>query len=80
VLDEPTIGLHPRDNARLINILENLRDIGNTVIVVEHDEEMMRVADHVIDIGVYAGELGGNLVYEGNFKGLLKSKTSLTAK
>jgi excinuclease ABC subunit A len=80
VLDEPSIGLHPRDNARLIKILENLRDIGNTVLVVEHDEEMMRSADHVIDIGLYAGELGGNLVYEGDFLGLIQSKISLTSK
>ena len=80
VLDEPSIGLHPRDTARLMKILKNLRDIGNTVLVVEHDEEMMRSADHIIDIGVYAGELGGNLVYEGDFKGLLKNENSLTAK
>jgi excinuclease ABC subunit A len=80
VLDEPSIGLHPRDNARLVEILKNLRDIGNTVLVVEHDEETMRSADHILDIGLYAGELGGNLVYEGNFKGLLKDKSSLTAK
>ena len=80
VLDEPSIGLHPRDNSRLIRILENLRDIGNTVIVVEHDEETMRSADHVIDIGPHAGEHGGELVFEGDFKHLLKSKTSLTAK
>ncbi|MFN0277640.1 MAG: excinuclease ABC subunit UvrA [Pyrinomonadaceae bacterium] len=80
VLDEPSIGLHPRDNARLIKILENLRDIGNTVLVVEHDEETMRAADHIIDIGVHAGEFGGELVYEGNFANLLKSQTSLTAK
>ncbi len=80
VLDEPSIGLHPRDNSRLIKILKNLRDIGNTVIVVEHDEETMRAADNIIDIGVNAGEFGGELVYEGNFAGLLKNKTSLTAK
>ncbi len=80
VLDEPSIGLHPRDNTRLVKILENLRDIGNTVLVVEHDEEMMRSADHVLDIGLYAGELGGNLVFEGDFKQLLKDKNSLTAK
>jgi excinuclease ABC subunit A len=79
VLDEPSIGLHPRDNARLIKILENLRDIGNTVLVVEHDEDMMRSADHIIDIGLYAGELGGNLVYEGDFAGLMKDEISLTA-
>lgn len=80
VLDEPSIGLHPRDNARLIKILENLRDIGNTVLVVEHDEDTMRAADHVIDIGLYAGELGGNLVYEGDFLGLIQNEMSLTAK
>src|SRR4029077_20916257 len=80
VLDEPSIGLHPRDNARLIRILENLRDIGNTVLVVEHDEETMRAADHIVDIGVYAGEFGGNLVYEGDYRGLLKDGDSLTAK
>src|SRR3954451_17339890 len=80
VLDEPSIGLHPRDNARLITILENLRDIGNTVLVVEHDEETMRAADHIIDIGIHAGEFGGELVFEGNFEKLLKSETSLTAK
>ncbi len=80
VLDEPSIGLHPRDNARLIKILENLRDIGNTVLVVEHDEETMRAADHIIDIGIHAGEHGGELVFEGNFANLLKSDTSLTAK
>lgn len=80
VLDEPSIGLHPRDNSRLIKILENLRDIGNTVIVVEHDEETMRAADHIVDIGVNAGEFGGDLVFEGNFKQLLKSDKSLTAK
>ena len=80
VLDEPSIGLHPRDNTRLVKILENLRDIGNTVLVVEHDEEMMRSADHVLDIGPYAGELGGEIVFEGDFKKLLKDKKSLTAK
>ena len=80
VLDEPSIGLHPRDNARLIKILENLRDIGNTLLVVEHDEETMRAADHIIDIGLFAGELGGNLVFEGNFAELLKDERSLTAR
>jgi excinuclease ABC subunit A len=80
VLDEPSIGLHPRDNARLIKILENLRDIGNTLLVVEHDEETMRAADHIIDIGLFAGELGGNLVFEGNFDDLLKDEISLTAR
>ena len=80
VLDEPSIGLHPRDNSRLIKILEDLRDIGNTVLVVEHDEETMRSADHIVDIGLHAGEFGGELVYAGNFAGLLKDKTSLTGK
>ena len=80
VLDEPSIGLHPRDNSRLIKILENLRDIGNTVLVVEHDEETMRSADHILDIGLHAGELGGNLVFEGDFEGLIEDEISLTAK
>ncbi len=80
VLDEPSIGLHPRDNARLIAILENLRDIGNTVVVVEHDEDTIRAADKVIDIGVNAGEFGGELVFEGRFDSLLKDNRSLTAK
>ena len=80
VLDEPSIGLHPRDNARLIRILENLRDIGNTLLVVEHDEDTMRAADHILDIGLFAGELGGNVVYEGDFSGLMKNNSSLTAR
>lgn len=80
VLDEPSIGLHPRDNTRLVKILENLRDIGNTVLVVEHDEETMRAADYVLDIGLYAGELGGNLVYAGDFLGMIQDGMSLTAK
>ncbi|HXF43230.1 MAG TPA: excinuclease ABC subunit UvrA [Pyrinomonadaceae bacterium] len=80
VLDEPSIGLHPRDNTRLVRILEGLRDIGNTLIVVEHDEETIRAADHIIDIGPLAGELGGDVVFEGSFNELLNSKTSLTAR
>lgn len=80
VLDEPSIGLHPRDNARLIRILENLRDIGNTLVVVEHDEETIRAADHVIDIGPLAGEFGGELVFQGPFNKLLTDKNSLTAR
>lgn len=80
VLDEPSIGLHPRDNDRLVRILENLRDIGNTVLVVEHDEDTMRAADHIIDIGIHAGEFGGNLVFAGDFAGLMKNDVSLTAK
>ncbi len=78
VLDEPTIGLHPRDNERLIATLKGLRDRGNTVVVVEHDEEMMRAADYIVDLGPGAGREGGKVMYQGNFKGLLKSK-SLTA-
>ena len=61
--------MHPRDNDRLIRLLKNLRDIGNTVLVVEHDAEMMRSADHILDIGPAAGELGGRVMYEGDFKG-----------
>ncbi|MBO5647376.1 MAG: excinuclease ABC subunit UvrA, partial [Kiritimatiellae bacterium] len=78
VLDEPTIGLHPRDNARLISTLKGLRDRGNTVVVVEHDEEMMRAADYIIDLGPGAGREGGRLMYQGDFAGLLKAE-SLTA-
>jgi len=80
VLDEPSIGLHPRDNDRLIRLLKNLRDIGNTVLVVEHDAEMMRSADHILDIGPAAGELGGRVIYEGDFPGLLQDEASLTAR
>jgi excinuclease ABC subunit A len=75
VLDEPTIGLHPRDNTRLISILKRLRDIGNTVIVVEHDPEMMKAADHIIDIGPFAGSHGGEVVFSGPFEKLVASKT-----
>ena len=78
ILDEPSIGLHSRDNQRLIEILKNLRDLGNTVIVVEHDEEIMKAADSVIDIGPEAGTLGGKIVAQGSIKKVLKSK-SLTA-
>ena len=78
VLDEPTIGLHPRDNERLISALKGLRDRGNTVVVVEHDEEMMRAADWIVDLGPGAGREGGRIMYQGPFKGLLKAK-SLTA-
>ena len=80
VLDEPSIGLHPRDNDRLISLLRNLRDIGNTVLVVEHDEDMIRSADHILDIGPSAGELGGRVIYEGDFKGLMLDESSLTAR
>ena len=78
VLDEPTIGLHPRDNERLIATLKELRDRGNTVVIVEHDEEMMRAADWIVDLGPGAGREGGELMYQGPFSGLLKSK-GLTA-
>ncbi|HTI43124.1 MAG TPA: excinuclease ABC subunit UvrA [Vicinamibacterales bacterium] len=80
VLDEPSIGLHSRDNRRLIDILQQLRDQGNTVLVVEHDEDMIRVADHVVDIGLGAGEQGGKVVYSGDYRGLLQESRSLTAK
>jgi excinuclease ABC subunit A len=80
VLDEPSIGLHPRDNRRLIHILENLRDIGNTVLVVEHEPEMMMSADKIIDIGPGAGELGGDVVFSGTPKELLATGQSLTGK
>jgi excinuclease ABC subunit A len=80
VLDEPSIGLHSRDNRRLIDILRQLRDQGNTVLVVEHDEDMIRVADHVIDLGLGAGEQGGRVVYSGDLPGLLDEPRSLTAK
>jgi excinuclease ABC subunit A len=80
VLDEPSIGLHPRDNERLIAILRQLRDQGNTVIVVEHDADMIRVADYVVDLGLGAGEQGGRIVFAGTFDGLLQEQRSLTAK
>lgn len=80
VLDEPSIGLHPRDTQRLISVLKSLRNIGNTVIVVEHEEEMMQAADHLIDIGPEAGVNGGRLVFSGEFKDILKDKDSLTGK
>jgi len=80
ILDEPSIGLHPRDTERLILVLKKLRDIGNTVIVVEHDESIMRAADHIIDIGPAAGTHGGEVVYEGDFDTMLKESDSLTAK
>lgn len=78
VLDEPSIGLHQRDNRRLIETLQRLRNLGNTVIVVEHDEETIRVSDHVVDIGPGAGEHGGQVVHSGSVKGLFRNKKSLT--
>jgi excinuclease ABC subunit A len=80
VLDEPSIGLHSRDNQRLIDILRQLRDQGNTVIVVEHDADMIRVADHVVDLGLGAGEQGGRVVFSGTLEGLMQEPRSLTAK
>lgn len=79
ILDEPSIGLHPRDTHRLIKVLKQLRDIGNTVIVVEHEEEVIRAADHIVDVGPRAGENGGEIVFCGSLPKLLKSKESLTA-
>jgi excinuclease ABC subunit A len=80
VLDEPSIGLHSRDNQRLINILRQLRDQGNTVLVVEHDEDMIRVGDAIVDLGLGAGEQGGRVVFSGALQGLLEDPRSLTAK
>ncbi|MEI8000758.1 MAG: excinuclease ABC subunit UvrA [Actinomycetes bacterium] len=80
VLDEPSIGLHQRDNERLIETLLRLRDLGNTVIVVEHDEETIRVADHIVDIGPGAGEHGGSVVVSGTLKDVLKAKHSITGR
>ena len=79
ILDEPSIGLHQRDNIRLINSLKNLRDMGNSIIVVEHDEDMMRAADYIVDMGPGAGRLGGNVVFEGTPDRMLKTDTT-TAK
>jgi len=79
ILDEPSIGLHPRDTTRLIKVLKTLRDLGNTVVVVEHEEEIIRAADYLIDIGPRAGRLGGQLVFQGNPKNLKQENISLTA-
>ena len=78
ILDEPSIGLHPRDNVRLITSLKKLRDIGNTIIVVEHDEEMMLASDYIVDMGPMAGRLGGEVVFQGTPQDMLKTQT-LTA-
>lgn len=78
ILDEPSIGLHPRDSERLITVLKRLRDNGNTVIVVEHEESVMRAADELVDIGPLAGSGGGELVFQGQFEALLKAENSLT--
>ena len=80
VLDEPSIGLHSRDIGRLIKVLHNLRDTGNTLIVVEHDPEVIRAADYVLDLGPGPGERGGEIVYSGTLEGLLKDRSSITAR
>ncbi|MCC6456333.1 MAG: excinuclease ABC subunit UvrA [Caldilineaceae bacterium] len=79
IFDEPSIGLHPRDVHRLNELLQELRDKGNSVIVVEHDPDVIQVADHIVDVGPYAGSRGGSIVYEGSFAGLLQAET-LTAR
>ncbi|MBN2830733.1 MAG: excinuclease ABC subunit UvrA [Candidatus Omnitrophica bacterium] len=80
ILDEPSIGLHQRDNAKLLSTLKSLRDLGNTLIVVEHDESAIRAADYIVDLGPGAGRHGGEVIFAGNKEGLLKDKNSLTAK
>jgi len=80
ILDEPSIGLHTRDTKRLIAVLKNLRDLNNTVVVVEHDELMMREADHIIDMGPLASHLGGEVIAEGNYDAIIKNPNSLTGK
>jgi len=80
VLDEPSIGLHPRDTQRLIGVLKSLRDVGNTVLVVEHEEEIMKAADHIIDIGPEAGTHGGNLIFTGTYTDIIKDENSLTGR
>lgn len=79
ILDEPSVGLHPRDTARLVSVLERLRDLGNTVVVVEHEEDVMHAADYVIDLGPKAGRLGGEVVYQGLYEELGDADASLTA-
>ena len=78
VLDEPSIGLHQKDNVKLINALKRLRDLGNTVIVVEHDTETIENADHILDLGPQAGSKGGEVVAEGNLKDIVKNDNSIT--
>ncbi len=80
ILDEPSIGLHSRDTANLINVLKELRDLGNTVVVVEHDEMMMREADHIIDMGPLASHLGGEVIAEGDYDAIISNPMSLTGK
>lgn len=78
ILDEPSIGLHQRDNDKLLGTLKHLRDIGNSLIVVEHDEDTMRESDFIVDVGPFAGEKGGNIVFAGTYEDILKDKNSLT--
>jgi excinuclease ABC subunit A len=80
ILDEPSIGLHSRDTNRLVGVLKELQDLGNTVVIVEHDEEIIRASDHVIDMGPMAGRLGGEVVFQGDHKALLSEQKSLTAR
>ncbi len=80
VLDEPSIGLHPRDTQKLIDILKSLRDLGNTVLVVEHDPDTIRAADYVIDLGPGAGELGGKLLFAGSYAAMLEEPKSITGR
>ena len=77
ILDEPSIGLHPRDTQRLVSVLESLRDMGNTVVVVEHEEEVMRAADQIIDIGPNAGRLGGELIFQGSWESIINYQLSV---
>ncbi len=80
LLDEPSIGLHPKDTSKLVEVLKRLKDLGNTVIVVEHEEEVMRNADYIIDMGPFAGKLGGEVVFQGDYNMLTNTKKSLTSK
>src|SRR4029450_4238292 len=80
ILDEPSIGLHSRDTQNLIRVLKELRDLGNTVVVVEHDEMMMREADHIIDMGPLASHLGGEVIATGNYNDIISNSESLTGK
>ncbi|MHA1365611.1 MAG: excinuclease ABC subunit UvrA, partial [Candidatus Heimdallarchaeota archaeon] len=79
-LDEPSIGLHPRDNERLISTLKELRDLGNTVVVIEHDEQAIRSADHIIDLGPGAGRHGGEVIAQGKIEEIISNPESLTGK
>lgn len=80
ILDEPSIGLHPRDNLKLINVLHQLKNLGNTVLVVEHDPEMIKEADYIVDMGPGAGINGGEVVFFGTYDELVKDNKSLTGK